>query len=140
MADELFDIVGEEPPAVDSGTEESSSPPAQRSAIVVRLHVQPGAGRSAVIGRHGDALHVRVAPPPQDNRANIAVTALVAELFDVAKGSVELVSGEHSREKRVRVQDVDLDVVRQRIAEALVEAKPRGQGRGESSGKVRQPH
>jgi uncharacterized protein (TIGR00251 family) len=109
--------------------------------IILRLHVQPGAGRSAVIGRQGDALHVRVAPPPQDNRANIAVTALVAELFDVAKDSVEVASGEHSREKRVRVQGVDLDVVRQGIAEALAEAKPRGQGRGgESSGKVRQPH
>ena len=29
--------------------------------VVLRIHVQPGAGRSAVVGRHGDALKVRVA-------------------------------------------------------------------------------
>ena len=31
-------------------------------AIVLRVHAQPGAGRSAVVGRFGDALKVKVAP------------------------------------------------------------------------------
>ena len=134
MTDELFDIVHEEQSGAPDGPAEKDS------TVVVRIHVRPGAGRSAVVGRHGDALHLRVAPPPQDGRANEAVRSLVAELFDVAKSSVELVSGDRSRDKRVRVHGVDVDVVRQRIAQALVGAKPRGSDRGESGGKVRQPH
>jgi uncharacterized protein (TIGR00251 family) len=134
MADELFDIVDEDPAGrADAPTEKTST-------IVLRLHVQPGAGRSAVVGRHGDALHVRVAPPPQDGRANVAVQALVADLFDVPKSSVELSAGERSREKRFRIQGVEVDVVRHRIAAALAGAKTRGADRGESGGKVRQPH
>ena len=34
-------------------------------AIVLRVHAQPGAGRSAIMGRYGDALKVKVAAPPK---------------------------------------------------------------------------
>ncbi len=49
--------------------------------VVLSVHVQPGARRSEVAGRHGDALKVRIAAPPIDGRANEAVLALVSEEF-----------------------------------------------------------
>ncbi|HVC24275.1 MAG TPA: DUF167 domain-containing protein [Acidimicrobiales bacterium] len=110
MADELFDVEAR-PPGADG--------PGGRDTIVLRIHVQPGAGRAAVAGRHGDALHVRVAPPPADGRANAAAVALVAELLDVAPSAVELVGGQKSRAKRVRVAGVDLEVARAAIAGAI---------------------
>ncbi|MBA2607805.1 MAG: YggU family protein [Actinobacteria bacterium] len=73
---------------------------------VVRLHVQPGAGKTAVVGRHGDAIKVRVAAPPEGGRANDAVVALVAQTFDVKLASVSLVSGQTSRAKRVQIDGV----------------------------------
>ena len=51
---------------------------------VVRLHVQPGAGKTAVVGRHGDAVKVRVAAPPEGGRANDAVVVLMAATFDIS--------------------------------------------------------
>ncbi len=110
MAGDLFDV---EPRA---GAEAGSD---DISAIILRLHVQPGAGRAAVVGRRGDSLHVRVAPPPVEGRANAACVDLVAELFEVAPSKVELVSGARSRQKRLRVEGVSPSRARAAIGAAL---------------------
>jgi uncharacterized protein (TIGR00251 family) len=88
-------------------------------SVVLRLHVVPGAGRTAVTGRHGDALKVRVAAPPERGRANDACVALVASTLGIAPGQVELVSGPSSRSKRVRVSGIEADDVRRLLAAAL---------------------
>ena len=88
-------------------------------SVVLRLHVVPGAGRTVVAGRHGDALKVRVAAPPERGRANDACVALVADTLGVAPGRIELVSGPASRSKRVRVSGVEADDVRRLLAAAL---------------------
>jgi uncharacterized protein (TIGR00251 family) len=99
VVDDLFDVSGDD-------------------AVVLRLHVQPGAGRTAVVGRHGDALKVRVAASPEGGRANAAVTALIATTLGVGQDQVTLTSGEASRSKRVKVTGVDLDEVRRLLTEA----------------------
>ena len=100
MVDDLFDVSGDD-------------------AIVLRLHVQPGAGRTAVVGRHGDALKVRVAAPPEGGRANAAVITLVATTLGVKEDVVELTSGQSSRSKRVKVSGVEVDEVRRLLTEAM---------------------
>lgn len=90
--------------------------------VLLRLHVQPGAGRAAVTGRHGDALKVKVAAPPLQGRANAAVCQLVGELFDVPASRVELMSGETRRDKRVRIREVDPAHVARVIEEAVERA------------------
>jgi uncharacterized protein len=97
----------------------------EREAIVLRVHAQPGAGRSAVVGRHGTSLKVRVAAPPVDGRANVAAAALIAETLGVKEGDVELVSGERSRLKRFRVGGVDAEDVGSRLRQALADADTR---------------
>ena len=119
MADELFDVV---PSTSSSSSKTTAGNDDARASVVLRVHVQPGAGRAQVAGRHGDALHVRVAPPPQDGRANRAVIELLAEAFDVPAASFELVSGERSREKRVQINDIDLESLRRNLDNALDQA------------------
>jgi uncharacterized protein (TIGR00251 family) len=75
--------------------------------VVVTVHVQPGARRDAVVGRHGDALKVRVTAPPVGGRANQAVLRLVAAALGVPTASVEVASGASSRRKRLRITGVD---------------------------------
>ena len=72
-------------------------------ALILHVHVQPGARRTEVAGLHGDALKVRVAAPALEDRANEALVAFVAEALGTARRDVVLVSGERSREKRLRV-------------------------------------
>ena len=87
--------------------------------VVLRLSVSPGAGRSLVVGRHGDALKVRVGAPPERGRANAAVIDLVATVLGVAQADVEVVGGETSRSKRVAVGGIDADEVDRRLDAAL---------------------
>lgn len=87
--------------------------------MVLRLHVQPGAGRTAVSGRYGDALKVRVAAPPDKGRANDACLALVADIFGVQPSALELTGGAASRTKRIAVAGVDPADARRLLAVAL---------------------
>ena len=72
-------------------------------ALVLTLHVQPGAKRTEVAGVHGDALKVRLAAPPVDGKANAALLRYLADAFGVPQRGVTLVRGEISRQKTVRV-------------------------------------
>ncbi len=74
------------------------------AGLVLTLHVQPGAARTEVAGRHGDALKVRVASPPVDGKANAALLSFLAGAFDVPLRAVALLRGETSRRKVVRIE------------------------------------
>lgn len=97
--------------------------------LVVALHVQPGAGRTEVVGRHGAALKVKVAAPPVDGRANDAVCKLLAELVGLPASSAELVSGASSRAKRVRLRGVPADTLENVLEPLLRDGGVIGAGR-----------
>lgn len=101
---------------------------ARDGSVVIRVHVQPRAGRTAVVGRHGDALKLRVAAPPADGRANEAARALLAETFGVAASAVTLTSGATSRVKRFRVDGVEPADVETQLRRAIAAAGNPGPG------------
>jgi len=76
---------------------------ARSDGVVIALHVQPGARRTAIVGLHGDRLKVAVSAPPADGRANAALLEFLAERLAIPKSSLRLFSGAGSREKRVAV-------------------------------------
>ena len=90
--------------------------------IVLRVHVQPGAGRTTIQGRYGDALKVSVAAPPQGGRANDAVVKLLADTFGVKADALAVVAGGSSRSKQVQLTGLDEDAVRDALDLALEEA------------------
>ena len=69
----------------------------------LRLRVSPGARRTELVGRHGDAWKVRVSAPPEDGRANDAVLKLLAERVGLPRRAVSIVSGHSGREKVVKM-------------------------------------
>ena len=76
-------------------------------AIVLTLHVQPGAKRSEVAGTHGEGtqmrLKIRLAAPPVDGKANAELLRFLADAFEVPLRNVTLLRGETSRQKTVRI-------------------------------------
>jgi uncharacterized protein (TIGR00251 family) len=72
-------------------------------SIRLRLRVSPGASRSEVVGRHGDAWKVRIGAPPEGGKANDALVDLIATTLEIPRSSVELVAGRGSRDKTILV-------------------------------------
>jgi uncharacterized protein len=84
----------------------------------LRLRVAPGAARTGVVGRHGDAWKVRVTAPPERGAANEAVVELVARTLGVPPRTVRVVSGFASRDKIVEVDGLGADETEARLASA----------------------
>lgn len=85
---------------------------ARADGIEIACHVQPRASRSRVAGLHGNAIKFQLAAPPVDGAANRALCELCAELLGVARSAVEIVRGETSRHKTVRVRGVTAERAR----------------------------
>jgi uncharacterized protein (TIGR00251 family) len=73
----------------------------------VAIRVIPRSPRTCVDGRRGDAILVRLKAPPVDGAANDALVAFLAEVLEVPRRSIAIVSGQTSRDKRVRVEGIE---------------------------------
>lgn len=83
------------------------------------LRVQPRASRSEVVGRHGEALKLRLAAPPVDGAANEALVRFLAETLDVPRSALTIVAGSSSRSKVVDVAGLAPAEVARRLGVAL---------------------
>jgi len=73
------------------------------AGVTLAVRAQPGAKKTAITGIYGEGataqLKIAVHAPPLEGRANLALTAFLAETFDLPKNAIELNSGELSRSK-----------------------------------------
>jgi hypothetical protein len=87
-------------------------------SVTLSLHIQPGAKRTEITGRHGEALKIRLAAPPVDGKANESLIAFLAEQLEVPRAQVDLVSGATSRQKRLRVKGASEEAIARLVADA----------------------
>lgn len=85
------------------------------------LRVQPGAKKTALVGIYGEgaqaALKIAVQAPPVEGRANEAVVSFFAEMFDLPKSSVVILSGELSRSKVILLRGITPGKVQARLGQ-----------------------
>ena len=76
------------------------------SGAACRLKVKavPGASRSEIVGRLGEALKVRVVAAPEGGKANREILELLAEKLGLPVAAVTLVSGAASPAKVVELR------------------------------------
>lgn len=79
----------------------------------------PGATRTQVMGRLGDAIKVRVAAAPEDGAANRELTAFVACVLGLAKGAVTLAVGSASRDKVLAIEGLSRAEAEARLLQSL---------------------
>ena len=87
----------------------------KQGAVTVKVRVQPRASRTEIIGEHDGAIKLRVAAPPVDGKANEECRRFLAKLLKVSATSVEIISGDSSRDKVIRIRSISA----RRVLEAL---------------------
>ncbi|MBP7475142.1 MAG: YggU family protein [Pyrinomonadaceae bacterium] len=76
------------------------------NAVTFSVRVIPRASRSEIVGEHDGALKVKLASPPVDGAANAELIKLLAKKFGVSKNDIEIVSGETSKNKRIKINNL----------------------------------
>lgn len=87
-------------------------------ATRLEVRVTPGARRSVVSGRYGDAWKVSVTAPPDRGRANRALVTLLADELGVSSGSIRVLTGHTARTKIVEIDGLGSGDVDRLLAEA----------------------
>lgn len=73
------------------------------SALIFSVRVIPRSSRSEIVGEYDGALKVKLNSPPVDGAANAELVKLLAKEFDVSKSQVEILSGNTSKSKQVKI-------------------------------------
>ena len=71
---------------------------------VVNLRVQPRASRNEILGYRDGFLRLRVTAAPVEGEANRICRKVLAESLGVSVSRVEILDGQKSRRKRVRIK------------------------------------
>jgi uncharacterized protein YggU (UPF0235/DUF167 family) len=94
-------------------------------STVLDVRTTPRAGRTVIVGwqqspdtpseRASPILLVKLAAAPVDGAANDALMVLLARALDLPRRAVRIVSGERNRNKRLEIDGLTLDEIRQRL-------------------------
>lgn len=79
------------------------------------VRVVPRASRTEIVGEIGGAVKVRLASPPVDGAANAELIKLFAKTLGVAKSDVEILSGQASKTKQLRIAGVTAEQIRNAV-------------------------
>ncbi len=83
------------------------------------VRVQPKAPSNRIRDKHAGALTVSVTAAPEKGKANAAVIALLSKSLGISKSSIEILHGETSRTKTVRVSGLARNALSELLQRAI---------------------
>jgi len=90
----------------------SETPPDSRAAeTVIQIKLVPRSSKNQILGKEGEAYRVKVTAPPVEGLANEALIELLAKKLKIPKKDLEILSGQRSRLKSVRVRGISSEEI-----------------------------
>ena len=74
------------------------------SGVILSIRTQPGSSKNRIIGEYGGRLKLAVTAAPEKGKANKAVIELLADTLHINESSIQIISGESSRDKRLMIK------------------------------------
>ena len=82
---------------------------------ILPIKAVPNAPRSEIIGWLGEALKIKLHAPPVEGKANAELCTFLAKQLGLPKRAVTIATGDTSRLKRVRIEGLSLDEIREQM-------------------------
>ena len=73
---------------------------------VIRVKVLPRSSKTEITGKADGVYRIKLTAPPVDGKANKALINFLAKKTGLPKRKFQIVSGEHSRNKTIRIHTV----------------------------------
>lgn len=89
--------------------------PPKPEAAEVNVRVIPRSSKNKVAAEPDGSLKIWVTAPPVDGEANAAVLEILAKSLHLKRGAVSILSGESSRNKRIRVEGLTLEALLEKL-------------------------
>ena len=86
--------------------------------IRIEVYIQPRACATELDGTHDGLVKIRIAAPPVENAANLALIDFIARRLGIAKRDVRVVSGAASRRKMLEIEGVTAETVSAILAQS----------------------
>jgi len=74
--------------------------------IIIKVKIVPGSSKNKIIGVFNDSLKITITAPPVEGKANKKCIAYLAKYFNVAKSKIEIISGQTSKNKLIKICDI----------------------------------
>ncbi len=74
--------------------------------IIIKVKIVPDSSKNKIIGVYNDSLKINITAPPVEGKANKKCIAYLAKYFDVAKSKIEIISGQTSKNKLIKIYDI----------------------------------
>lgn len=75
--------------------------------IIIKAKIAPGSSKNKIIGVYNDSLKITTIAPPVEGKANKKCIAYLAKYFNVAKSKIEIISGQTSKNKLIKIYDIN---------------------------------
>jgi uncharacterized protein len=104
---------------VTTGANRASGVASRAHGSLLWLVVIPRAGKSSIAQLGDGTIQIRVAAPPVDGAANVALLRFLADILDVPRSRLAIASGASNRRKRISVDGMAPDELERRLQAAL---------------------
>jgi len=74
--------------------------------IVIKVKIVPGSSKNKIVGTYDDRLKIAITAPPVEGKANKKCISYLAKYFNVAKSRIEIISGQTSKNKLIKIYDI----------------------------------
>lgn len=93
----------------------------ERGSVFFKVRVLPRSSKNQIVGYYGDAVKIRLTAAPLEGKANEACRVFLAEILSVPRARIEIVTGQTSRNKLIKVTGVSAHRVTQVFSQACGE-------------------
>ncbi len=81
--------------------------------FILKVYLQPKSSKNEIVGPYRDGIKVKVTAPPVEGKANEALIRFLGKELGVPPSCIEIIKGEHSREKTLKISgNIDPELVK----------------------------